>query len=146
MGTGLDLVKEQIRIASGERLRRFRLKQKGVRFRGHSIECRVNAEDPKTFVPSPGKITELYMPGGPGVRVDTAIYSGYNVPSHYDPLIAKVIVHGEKRADAITKMTRALEEFHIVGVKTNIPLLLEIMKDYDFIAGNVNIDFLSRFS
>jgi acetyl-CoA carboxylase biotin carboxylase subunit len=95
MVTGLDLLKEQIRIASGERLRRFRLKQKGLAFRGHSIECRINAEDPKTFVPTPGKITELYVPGGPGVRVDTDIYSGYVVPSYYDSLLAKVIVHGE---------------------------------------------------
>jgi acetyl-CoA carboxylase biotin carboxylase subunit len=143
MVTGLDLLKEQIRIASGERLR---IKQKRVSIKGHSIECRINAEDPKTFVPSPGKITELYIPGGPGVRVDTAIYCGYNVSSHYDPLLAKVIVKGETRAEAITRMTRVLEEFHIVGVKTNKPLLLEIMKDHDFIAGNVNIDFLSRFS
>jgi acetyl-CoA carboxylase biotin carboxylase subunit len=146
MVTGLDLLKEQIRIASGERLRRFRLKQKGLAFRGHSIECRINAEDPKTFVPTPGKITELYVPGGPGVRVDTDIYSGYVVPSYYDSLLAKVIVHGETRAEAITRMARVLDEFHIGGIKTNIPLFLEIMKDHDFLAGNVNIDFLSRFS
>jgi acetyl-CoA carboxylase biotin carboxylase subunit len=146
MVTGLDLLKEQIRIASGQRLRKFRLKQKGVASRGHSIECRINAEDPKTFVPTPGKITELHVPGGPGVRVDTDIYCGYVVPSYYDSLLVKVIVHGETRAEAITRMTRVLEEFHIGGIKTNIPLLLEIMKDHDFIAGNVNIDFLSRFS
>ncbi len=143
MITGLDLLKEQIRIAMGDRLR---IKQRGVELEGHSIECRINAEDPKTFVPSPGKITELYIPGGPGVRVDTAIYCGYNVPSYYDPLIAKVIVHCETRAEAITRLSRVLEEFHIAGVKTNIPLLIEVMKDHDFIAGNVNIDFLSRFS
>jgi acetyl-CoA carboxylase biotin carboxylase subunit len=146
MVTGLDLLKEQIRIASGQRLRKFRLKQKGVASRGHSIECRINAEDPKTFVPTPGKITELHVPGGPGVRVDTDIYCGYVVPSYYDSLLVKVIVHGETRAEAIARMTRVLEEFHIGGIKTNIPLLLEIMKDHDFIAGNVNIDFLSRFS
>ncbi len=143
MITGLDLLKEQIRIATGERLS---LKQKGVKFKGHSIECRVNAEDPKTFVPSPGRITELYLPGGPGVRVDTAIFCGYNVSSYYDSLLAKVIVHAGTRAEAITKLARVLEEFHIAGVKTNIPLLIDIMKDHDFIAGNVNIDFLSRFS
>jgi acetyl-CoA carboxylase biotin carboxylase subunit len=143
MITGLDLLKEQIRIAMGDRLR---IKQRGVELEGHSIECRINAEDPKTFVPSPGKITELYIPGGPGVRVDTAIYCGYNVPSYYDSLIAKVIVHCETRAEAITRLSRVLEEFHIAGVKTNIPLLIEVMKDHDFIAGNVDIDFLSRFS
>lgn len=143
MISGLDLLKEQIRIASGERLS---LKQKGVKLKGHSIECRINAEDPRTFIPSPGRITELYLPGGPGVRVDTAIYCGYNVSSYYDSLLAKVIVHGGTRAEAITKLARVLEEFHIAGVKTNIPLLIDIMKDHDFIAGNVNIDFLSRFS
>jgi acetyl-CoA carboxylase biotin carboxylase subunit len=143
MITGLDLLKEQIRIAMGDRLR---IKQRGVKLDGHSIECRINAEDPKTFVPSPGRITELFIPGGPGVRVDTAIYCGYNVPSYYDPLIAKVIVHCETRAEAITRLSRVLEEFHLAGVKTNIPLLIEVMKDHDFIAGNVNIDFLLRFS
>ncbi len=143
MITGLDMVKEQIRIAAGTPLS---LRQKDVKLTGHSIECRINAEDPRTFVPSPGKITSLYLPGGPGVRVDTAIYSGYTIPSHYDSLIAKLIVHAPTRLEAIKKMTRALEEFRIEGIKTNIPLLLEIMKDHDFIAGNIDIDFLSRFS
>ena len=139
---GMDIVKEQIRIAAGEKLD---VSQKDVCLKGHSIECRVNAEDPLTFVPSPGKITELYVPGGPGVRVDTAIYCNYTVPSHYDPLIAKLIVHADTRELAIKRMGGALEEFHIKGIKTNIPLLIKIMKDHDFIAGNIDIDFISKF-
>lgn len=141
--TGVDIVKEQIRIAMGERLS---LKQKNVVMKGHSIECRVNAEDPKTFMPSPGKITELTMPGGPGVRVDSAIYCGSYVPPYYDNLVAKVIVHAETRMDAIARMGRALEEFQIAGIKTNIPLHQKILKDHDFIAGKTDIDFLSRFT
>ena len=139
---GMDIVKEQIRIAAGEKLD---VSQKDVCLKGHSIECRVNAEDPLTFVPSPGKITELYVPGGPGVRVDTAIYCNYTVPSHYDPLIAKLIVHADTRELAIKRMGGALEEFHIKGIKTNIPLLIKIMKDHDFIAVNIDIDFISKF-
>lgn len=142
MVTRIDIVKEQIKIAAGERLLR---RQKDLKMRGHAIECRINAEDPVTFVPSPGKITDLYLPGGPGVRVDTAIYCGYTVPSYYDPLIAKLIVHADTRPGAIKRMSRALEEFRIGGIKTNIPLLIKIMKDHDFIAGNIDIDFLSRF-
>lgn len=141
--TGVDLVKEQINIATGKKLS---FKQKNVVMTGHAIECRVNAEDPKTFVPSPGKITELVIPGGPGVRVDTAIYCGYVVPPYYDNLLAKLIVHADTRAEAIARMTRALEEFHIGGIKTNIPLHLRIMRDHDFIAGKTDIDFLSRFT
>ena len=143
MVTGIDLVKEQIKIAQGEKLN---IKQKHVKMAGHSIECRINAEDPKTFVPSPGTIKELSLPGGPGVRIDTALYAGYTVPSYYDPLIAKVIVHAETRLEAIKKMAGALDEFRIKGIKTNIPLLREIMKDHDFIGGNIDIGFLSRFS
>ena len=143
MVTGIDILKEQIKIAAGQRMT---FKQGDIRRQGHSIECRVNAEDPRTFVPSPGKINDLYLPGGPGVRLDTAIYCGYTVPSHYDPLIAKLVVHAPTRAEAIKKMARALEEFRLGGIKTNIPLLSEIMKDHDFIAGNIDIDFLSRFS
>ncbi|MBW7956802.1 MAG: acetyl-CoA carboxylase biotin carboxylase subunit [Deltaproteobacteria bacterium] len=143
MVTGVDLVKSQIKIALGEKLR---LKQRNMTMKGHSIECRINAEDPKTFMPCPGKITELIIPGGLGVRVDTAIYCGYNVPPHYDNLLAKLIVHADTREEAIARMTRALEEFHIGGIKTNIPLHLRIMRDHDFIAGNTNIDFLSRFT
>jgi acetyl-CoA carboxylase biotin carboxylase subunit len=142
MTTGIDIVKEQIKIAAG---RRLPFRQKDIRFRGHSIECRINAEDPATFFPSPGEITEFYMPGGPGVRVDSAAYCNYTVPSYYDPLVAKLIAHADSRAEAIKRMEWALSEFHIGGIKTNIPLLREIMKDHDFIAGNMDIDFLSRF-
>ncbi len=141
--TGVDLVKEQIRIAAGQRLA---FKQRNIAFTGHSIECRINAEDPRTFVPSPGRITELVWPGGPGVRLDSHIYCGYNVTPYYDNLLAKLVVHAETRPEAIGRMTRALEEFHIGGIKTNIPLHLRIMKDHDFIAGKTDINFLSRFT
>ena len=114
MITGVDLVKEQIKIAAGEVLT---LKQKHVEFEGHSIECRINAEDPRSFIPSPGMITELNLPGGPGVRLDSAIFCNYMVPSHYDSMLAKLIVHAASREEAITRMTRALEEFHISGGK-----------------------------
>ncbi len=143
MVTGVDIVKEQINISMGQKLS---LKQKNVAFKGHSIECRINAEDPFTYVPSPGKITELVLPGGPGVRVDTHIYCGYVVPPYYDNLLAKLVVHAGTRTEAIARMTRALEEFHIGGIKTNVPLHLRIMKDHDFIAGKTDIDFLSRYS
>lgn len=143
MVTGTDIVKEQIRIAGGQRLS---LKQKDVTFTGHSIECRVNAEDPRTFVPCPGKITELVIPGGLGVRIETALYCGYTVLPYYDNLLAKVVVHAQTRGEAIARMFRTLEEFHIGGIKTNIPLHLKILKDHDFIAGNIDIDFLSRFT
>ena len=143
MVTGIDLVKSQIQIALGEKLP---IKQKNVSMKGHSIECRINAEDPKSFMPCPGKITELILPGGLGVRLDSAIYCGYTVTPHYGNLLAKLIVHAETREEAIARMTRALEEFHIGGIKTNIPLHLKIMRDHDFIAGKTNIDFLSRFT
>ena len=141
--TGIDLVKEQIKAAAGEGLK---LKQKKVRFRGHSIECRVNAEDPDNYMPFPGTITEYNAPGGPGVRVDSAVYCNYTVPTHYDSLIAKLIVHAENRQEAIKRMAGALDEYHVAGVKTNIPLHRKIMKDHDFLAGNVDINFLSRYS
>ena len=141
--TGVDLLKEQIRAAAGEKLN---IKQKKVRFTGHSIECRINAEDPDNYMPFPGTITEYNVPGGPGVRVDSAAYCNYTVPPHYDSLIAKLIVHAENREEAIIRMAGALEEYNVEGVKTNIPLHRKIMKDYDFLAGNVDIDFLSRYS
>jgi len=141
--TGIDIVREQIRLASGERLR---FKQKHIRLKGHSIECRINAEDPDTFTPSPGRISRLHFPGGPGVRVDSAIYCDYTIPPYYDSLLAKLIVYGDTRGEAIARMTRALEEFVVDGVKTNVPLHLKIMRDHDFIAGRVDVDFLSRFS
>jgi len=143
MVTGVDIIKEQIKIAS---TRKLRLRQRNIKMEGHSIECRVNAEDPKTFVPCAGKITELVLPGGPGVRVDTAIYCGCTISPYYDSLLAKVIVHAETREAAIARMTRALGEFHVKGIKTNIPLLIKIMKNHDFIAGKIDIDFLSRFA
>ncbi|MBI5287033.1 MAG: acetyl-CoA carboxylase biotin carboxylase subunit [Deltaproteobacteria bacterium] len=143
MVTGVDIIKEQIRLAVGEKLR---LRQKDVRIKGHSIECRINAEDPNTFTPSPGRISSLHIPGGPGVRVDSAIYCDYTIPPYYDSLLAKLIVYGETRGEAIARMTWALEEFTIEGVKTNIALHLKIMRDNDFIAGRVDIDFLSRFA
>ncbi|MCP3676632.1 MAG: acetyl-CoA carboxylase biotin carboxylase subunit [Deltaproteobacteria bacterium] len=141
--TGIDLIKEQIRIAGGERLG---IKQRHINIKGHSIECRINAEDPDTFVPSPGMITEFNVPGGLGVRVDSAVYSNYLITPHYDSMIAKLIVHAHTRQDAIERMRRALEEFSIQGIKTNIPLHLKIIKEHDFIEGRVTIDFLSRFS
>jgi acetyl-CoA carboxylase biotin carboxylase subunit len=143
MITGVDLVKEQIRMAAR---RRLKLRQRNIHLNGHSIECRINAEDPKTFAPSPGQITELMLPGGPGVRLDGAIYPGYVVPPHYDNLLAKLIVHAETRSEAIARMSRALEELHIAGIKTNIPLHRLILRDHDFIAGKTDIDYLSRFT
>jgi acetyl-CoA carboxylase biotin carboxylase subunit len=143
MVTGIDIVKEQIKIAARKRMR---FRQRNISLNGHSIECRINAEDPRTFVPCPGKITGLVLPGGPGVRVDTAIYDNYYVSPHYDNLLAKVIVHAPSRPEAIARMYRALEEFRIGGIKTNIPLHLKILNEHDFIAGEIDIDFLSRFT
>ena len=114
-------------------------------FVGHAIECRINAEDPETFTPSPGRITNLNLPSGPGVRVDTAIYSGYFVPPYYDSLIAKLIVHARTRDRAIARMRRALEAQVIEGVKTTIPMHLRILDDPDFIAGSLSTRFMDRF-
>ncbi len=140
--TGIDLIKEQIRIAAGEKLR---YKQKEIEFKGHSIECRINAENPsKHFRPSPGKITGLNLPGGNGIRVDTAIYEGYVIPPNYDSMIAKIIAHGVSRNEAIAKMKRALEELVIEGIDTNIDFLLSIIKDLDFIRGNYDTSFIEK--
>jgi acetyl-CoA carboxylase biotin carboxylase subunit len=139
--TGLDLVKEQIRIAAGEPLR---FKQEDIRFHGHSIECRVNAEDPFKFTPSPGAITGLNIPGGPGVRVDTALYSDAVVQPYYESLVAKLIVHGIDRAEAMAKMVRALSEFHIAGIKTTIPLLVKIMESDEFKTGHYFTNTMER--
>ncbi len=140
--TGIDLVKEQIKIAAGEPLKR---KQKGIDFRGHSIECRINAEDSsKNFMPSPGTITGLNLPGGNGVRVDTAIYEGYTIPPSYDSMIAKIITHGDTRNEAISKMKRALEEVVIEGVQTNVDFLLRVIKNPNFIRGNFNTSFIEK--
>jgi len=143
MVTGIDIVKEQIKLAAGLP---FEYKQHQIRPSGHSIECRINAEDPERFIPSPGKITFLSLPGGPGVRVDTAIYSGYVIPSQYDSLIAKLIVHGKDRAEAIMKMKRALDEFIIEGIKTTIPFHKKVMTNPDFISGNFNTNFIQKMN
>ena len=142
MRTGIDIVKAQIRIAAGEELK---LKQKNIEFRGHSIECRINAENPsKGFRPSPGTITGLNLPGGNGIRVDTAIYEGYTIPPTYDSMIAKIITHGENRNEAISKMKRALEETVIEGVDTNIDFLLTIIKNPNFIRGKFDTSFIEK--
>ncbi len=142
MCTNFDLVKEQIRVAAGEPLS---LLLHGNRLRGHSMECRVNAEDPaRNFQPSPGLITAYHPPGGPGVRVDTHIYAGYTVPPYYDSLLAKVIVHGNDRDEAIARMRQALDSFIIEGVTTTIPFLGRVMRHPDFVAGKVDTKFLER--
>ncbi len=143
MVTGLDLIKEQIRIAAGMPLL---YEQKDIRIKGHSIECRINAEDPERFTPSPGCITGYHPPGGPGVRVDSALYVNYTVPPYYDSLIAKLIVHGDTRKDAVARMRRALDEFIIEGIKTNIPFHKKVLEDPDFQEGRYSTRFLERFS
>ncbi len=142
MVTGVDIVKEQIRIASGEGLS---FRQADVRFTGHAIECRVNAEHPETFVPSPGLISTFSVPGGPGVRVDTFAHADCTVSPYYDSLLAKVITHGRDRQEAIDRMRRALEMTVIEGVETTIPLHLRILRDPDFLAGRFTTAFLERF-
>jgi acetyl-CoA carboxylase biotin carboxylase subunit len=142
MVTGVDIVKEQIRIASGERLT---YKQGDVTFTGHSIECRVNAEDPDTFVPSPGVIHVFSVPGGPGVRVETFAHSDCTISPYYDSMIAKIIVHGRDRQEAIARMKRTLEMTVIEGIKTTIPLHLRILADPDFVAGKLSTSFMDRF-
>ncbi len=141
--TGIDLVKEQIRVASGEPLT---VPRGDFRLRGHAIEFRINAEDPRTFAPNPGKIREFHVPGGPGVRVDTAAYRDYVVPPHYDSLIAKLIVKGKDRAEAIARGRRALELFIVEGVKTSIPLHRAITDDPRFISGDFSTRFMESFS
>ena len=140
--TGVDIVKEQIRIAAGERLS---FKQGDVTFTGHSIECRINAEDPVTFAPSPGLIHAFSVPGGPGVRVDTFAHAECTVSPYYDSMIAKIIVHGRDRSEAIARMRRTLEMTVIDGIKTSIPLHLKILADPDFIAGRLNTSFMERY-
>ena len=141
MITGIDIIKEQLYIASGEKLR---MKQSEIEFRGHSIECRLNAEHAETFIPSPGKIERYHPPGGPGVRVDTHIYAGYTVPSHYDSMIGKLITYGENREVALARMQGALDEISITGINTNIELHKEIMRDANFQAGGTNIHYLEK--
>lgn len=142
MVTGIDLIKEQIKVASGEKLK---IKQDDVKINGAAIECRINAEDPNNnFMPSPGKITELNLPGGYGVRVDTHIYQGYSIPPYYDSMVAKLIVHDKTRGEAIRKMRRALEEFYISPIKTTIGLHSEILEHPLFVEGKVSTHFLEK--
>ena len=141
MVTGFDLVKAQLRIASGEPLR---IGQPEVRLSGHSLECRINAEDPDRFLPAPGLLTAFRLPGGPGVRVDTHAYAGYFVPPFYDSLLAKVIVHGQTRDEAVACMRRALDEMRVEGVKTTIPVHQRILQHPDFLAGRTSTQFLAR--
>ena len=142
MVCGIDLVREQIRIAAGQPLG---YTQADVTFSGHAIECRITAEDPVTFAPSPGKVTAFHAPGGLGVRVDSALYAGYTVPSYYDSMIAKLIVHAPTRPEAIARMRRALAEFVVVGVKTSLPLHQRIVDDPQFQSGDYTIHWLERF-
>ncbi len=139
--TGIDIVQEQIRVASGQRLR---FKQKDIQFKGHAMECRINAEDPYKFTPSPGKIMTWHAPGGPGVRVDSHAYSGYVVPPHYDSMIAKLIVYGDTRAQAIARMKIALSETVVEGILTNVPLHRELMRDTHFVDGGTSIHYLEH--
>jgi len=140
--TGIDLVREQIRIAAGEALG---YEQKDVTFQGHAIECRVNAEDPVTFAPCPGRITGYHTPGGLGVRIDSALYAGYRVPPHYDSMIAKLIVSGRTRAEAIMRLRRALGEYVIEGVKTTLPLHGRLVNDAEFCDGDYDIHWLEKW-
>jgi acetyl-CoA carboxylase biotin carboxylase subunit len=141
MVTGQDLVKWQIRLAAGERLSL----PDSVPVRGHAIECRINAEDPRRFTPSPGRIESFHQPGGPGIRVDTHVYGGYFIPPYYDSLVAKLVAYGENREEAIVRMERALEFFVVEGVETSIPLHQRIMRDARFRSGNISTRFMERF-
>ncbi len=141
MITGVDLVREQIRIAAG---RPLDLRQEEIEFAGHAIECRVNAEHPLTFYPSPGRITDYHAPGGLGVRVDSALYAGYAVPAYYDSLVAKLVVHGRTRNECLMRLRRALEEYVIEGVETTIPLHRRLIGEKAFVDGDYDIHWLER--
>jgi acetyl-CoA carboxylase biotin carboxylase subunit len=141
MITGIDIVQQQIRIAANEKLS---FRQKDIQFRGHAIECRINAEDPYTFVPSPGRISTFHMPGGPGIRVDTHAYQNYLVPPHYDSMIGKLIAYGDTREQAIARMRIALSEMVVEGIKTNVPLHSDLMADAAFHAGGTSIHYLEQ--
>ena len=142
MVTDIDLVKQQILSASGEKLT---IKQEDVKIKGHAIECRINAEDPISFIPSPGKITQYHQPGGLGVRVDSAVYQGYIVPSHYDSMIGKLITYADTRIECLAKMRRALEEYVIMGINTNLQLHQKILKSDEFIEGKYDINYMTKF-
>ena len=142
MVTGIDIIKEQIKIASGEPLS---FKQKDINLTGHSLEVRINAEDPdKNFMPCPGTITDLHLPGGNGVRIDTAIYPGYKIPPTYDSMIAKIIVHGKDRNESIAKMKSSIAELVVDGIKTNTDFILKILEDKDFKNNNYDTSFISK--
>jgi acetyl-CoA carboxylase biotin carboxylase subunit len=141
MITGIDIVQEQIHIASGEKLR---LRQKDVQLRGHAIECRINAEDPYRFTPSPGKITSYHPPGGPGIRVDSHVYQGYTVPPNYDSMVGKVIAYGATREQAMARMRIALSEMVVEGIQTNLPLHRDLLNDTRFLRGGVSIHYLEQ--
>ena len=141
MITGVDIVKEQLLIAGGQKLR---YKQSDIEFKGHAIECRVNAEDPRTFMPCPGNISLYLPPSGPGIRVDSHLYNGYRVPPYYDSLIGKIIAYGEDRHSAMARMRNALEETVLEGIKTNIPLHQDIIADENFQEGSCNIHYLEK--
>ena len=140
--TGIDLVREQIRIAAGLPLS---FTQKDVIFEGHAIECRINAENARTFVPSPGLVTDFHAPGGLGVRLDSAVYAGYSIPPYYDSLIGKLIVHGRDREEAICRMRRCLNEMVVGGIDTTIPLFQDLLHEPDIMSGNYDIHWLERW-
>src|SRR3954464_3867761 len=141
MITGIDIVQAQIRIAAGEKLP---FRQRDIQFRGHALECRINAEDPYKFTPSPGKITSYHPPGGPGIRVDSHVYQGYSVPPSYDSMVGKVIAYGSSREQAIARMRIALSEMVVEGIQTNIPLHRDLLNDTRFLKGGVSIHYLDQ--
>jgi acetyl-CoA carboxylase, biotin carboxylase subunit len=141
MITGIDLVQEQIHVAAGEKLR---FRQKDIQLRGHAIECRINAEDPYRFTPSPGKITSYHPPGGPGIRVDSHVYQGYTVPPNYDSMVGKVIAYGASREQAMARMRIALSEMVVEGIQTNIPLHRDLLNDTNFMRGGMSIHYLEQ--
>jgi acetyl-CoA carboxylase biotin carboxylase subunit len=140
--TGIDIVYEQIRVASGEKLS---IEQKNVQFYGHAIEVRINAEDPQTFAPSPGKIQFYHPAGGVGVRVDSAVYQGYSIPPYYDSLIGKLIVYGRSREECLMRLGRAVDEFVVDGIKTTLPLFQRLIKQGDIRAADYDIHWLEKF-
>ena len=142
MITDIDLILEQIRVAAGADLT---LKQEDVRFHGHAIECRINAENPVSFRPSPGKIVHYHPPGGLGVRIDSAVYQGYTIPPYYDSLVGKLIVHGKTRSECLMRLKRALDEFVVDGIETTLPLFRALVREPDIIDGNYHIHWLEQF-
>jgi acetyl-CoA carboxylase biotin carboxylase subunit len=139
--TGLDIIQQQIRVAAGQKLG---FTQRDIASRGHAIECRINAEDPFTFIPSPGKVTRWHTPGGPGIRVDSHVYADYTVPPYYDSMIGKIIAYGDTREQAMARLSIALSEMAVDGIKTNIPLHLEMLEDAGFQLGGVSIHYLEE--